>query len=83
MPPQGANGSRGRNGADIDDQSDRNDQIEAAVRWIQARQALFKRIAASHARTDRLRARKGGNSKNGKMRAPRDGSLAEGPRRRT
>jgi hypothetical protein len=82
MPPQGANGSRGRNGADIDRQADRNDQIEAAVRWIQARQALFKRIAASHARTDRL-ARKNGNSKNGKMRAPRVESLAEGPRRRT
>lgn len=81
MPRQSANGPdwhAGRNGADIDHQADRRDEIEAAVRWIQARQALFKRIAASQARTDRLRARK-----NGKMKAPQVGSLAESSRRRT
>jgi hypothetical protein len=86
MPSQGANGSRwragragrgGRNGAEIDHQPDRRDQIEAAIQWIQTRQALFKRIAALQARIDRLRARK-----NGKIRAPRVASLLQGHSRR-
>jgi hypothetical protein len=71
MPPQGADGSRwraGRNGADIDRRPDRRDQIEAAIRWLQTRRALFKRIMALQARIDRLRARK-----NGKIKAPRVG----------
>jgi hypothetical protein len=80
MSPRGADGSRWRagcNGADIDHQSDRRDQIEAAIQWIQTRQALFKRIAALQARIDRLRA-----SKNGKIKAPRVASLAQGHSRR-
>jgi hypothetical protein len=58
----------GRNGAAIDDQTDRHDQIEAAIRWIQTREALFKRIAALQAKTDLLPAKK-----NGKTKAPRVG----------
>jgi len=76
MPRQGADGSTwhaGRNGADIDDQADRRDQIEVAIRWIQTRQMLFKRIAALQARIERRRARK-----NGKTKATRSG----GPRHR-
>jgi hypothetical protein len=74
MPTRGANGSRwpGRNGADIDHQADRRDQIEAAVTWIQARQALFKRIAALQARIGRVRVRTNGKARtNGKTQAPR------------
>jgi hypothetical protein len=76
MPRQGADGSErhaGRNGADIDRQADRRDQIEVAIRWIQTRQMLFKRIAALQARIDRRKARK-----NGKTEATRSG----GPRHR-
>jgi hypothetical protein len=77
-------GRAGRNGAAIDDQAnydnanydnanydkpDRLEQIEAAVRWIQTRDLLFKRIAALQARNGHLRA-----TKNRKRKAPPAGS---------
>jgi hypothetical protein len=55
----------------IDYQTDRHDQIEAAIKWIQTREALFKRIAAWQAKTDLLRVRKNVVRKNGKIEAPR------------
>jgi hypothetical protein len=58
----------GRNGAAIGDHADRRDQIEAAIRWIQTREVLFKRIAALQAKNDFLRA-----NKNGRTKAPRVG----------
>jgi hypothetical protein len=72
MPSQGETfprGRAGRNGAAIDDQTDRLEQIEAAVRWIQTRDLLFKRIAALQARNGLLRA-----TKNDKRKAPPVGS---------
>ncbi len=58
----------GLNGAAIDHQTGRRDQIEAAIRWIQARERLFKRIAALQARIDVPRAKR-----NGKTKAPQVG----------
>jgi hypothetical protein len=45
------------------------EQIEAAIRWIQTREVLFKRIAALQARNGLLR-----TGRNGKRKAPPDGS---------
>ena len=53
----------GRNGAAIDHQSGRRDEIEAAIGWIQARERLFKRIAALQARIDLSRAKRNGKTK--------------------
>jgi hypothetical protein len=72
MPSQDATiprGRAGRNGAAIDDQTDRLEQIEAAVRWIQTRELLFKRIAALQTRNGLLRA-----TKNRTRKAPPAGS---------
>jgi hypothetical protein len=61
----------GRNGAAIDHQTDRRDQIEAAIRWLQARDVLFKRIAALQSKNDLLRARKNGKTKPSRVESAR------------
>jgi hypothetical protein len=66
MPLQGDTMPRwraGLNGAAIDHQTVRRDQIEAAIGWLQARERLFKRIAALQARIDLSRAKRNGKTK--------------------
>jgi hypothetical protein len=52
-------------------QSDPRDQIEAALRWLQTREALLKRIAALQARIGRLRVKKNGKTQAAQVRRAR------------